>query len=266
MPPFVELTVPVVLGYVPEEAEVTLTEMAQPLPVAIVPPLSVRLVSPGFGENVPPHVFVAFVGEATWRLAGNGSVTAKPVCAWVLNTGLPNVKVRVEAALTAMLVGLKTLEIVGGSTTVKFAEAVLLVPLLVVVTVPVVFVFGFVPAEVAVMVAETAQFPEAGIVPPVKLMEVAFAVAVNVPPQVLVAFGVPATVMPVGNVSVTAAPVAGSVFGLVRVRVTVVVPPTGMLVAVKALEIVGTELTVKVADAGVPVPPFVEVGAPVVLL
>jgi len=52
-------------------------------------------------------------------------------------------------------------------------------------------------------------------------------------------------------------PVSVSEFGLARVIVRVEVPPMGMLVGAKALEIVGGELTVKVAVAEPSVPPLV---------
>jgi len=49
------------------------------------------------------------------------------------------------------------------------------------------------------------------------------------------------------------------------VRVRVEVPPTAMLVGANALAIVGGDTAVSVAEAVRPVPPFVELTAPVVL-
>ena len=102
---------------------------------------------------------------------------------------------------------------------------------------------------------------------PVRLMEPEPAAAVVVPPQLLVSpFGV-ATANPAGNVSLKAMPVSPSdVFGLLSVKVNEVLAPTKMLDAPKALVIVGGVATVKLAVAVLPVPPFVEVTFPVVLV
>jgi len=74
--------------------------------------------------------------------------------------------------------------------------------------------------------------------------------------------------MPAGRLSVTATPDCVRVAdGFVMVRVRVEVPPEAMVAGAKALAIEGGVVTVNVAvlDA-VPVPPFVEVTALVVLL
>jgi len=78
VPPFAELTFPVVLFAAPTVESVTLTVMLQLLPVLMDPPLKLSAVSPGFGEKLPPQELVAFVGLATDRPAGNGSLTATP--------------------------------------------------------------------------------------------------------------------------------------------------------------------------------------------
>jgi hypothetical protein len=85
---------------------------------------------------------------------------------------------------------------------------------------------------------------------------------------VLPAFGVPATTTPEGNVSLTATPASATVLaaGLVIVRVRVEVPPTAMVDGANPLVIVGGAATVKVFEAVRPVPPFVELTAPVVLV
>jgi hypothetical protein len=54
VPPFVELTAPVVLFLTPAVVAVTATETTHELLAAIDPPLNVRVISPGEGENVPP--------------------------------------------------------------------------------------------------------------------------------------------------------------------------------------------------------------------
>src|ERR1700687_3903244 len=139
------------------------------------------------------------------------------------------------------------------------------VPPLVELTLPVVLLL--VPEVVGVTFTLTAHELLAEIVPPLRLIEVLPAVAVNVPPHVLVAFGVAATCRPPGKVSVTATPLkAVPVLGLVMVKVRVEVPPTATLVGEKALLILGGATTVReVVLLVVPVPPLVELTAPVVL-
>jgi hypothetical protein len=107
------------------------------------------------------------------------------------------------------------------------------------------------------------------MLPPVRLMLVELAAAVTVPPQLLVTPGVEATCSPFVSVSLKAIPVSPVVLaaGLVIVKVAVVLPFSGTLAAPKALLMVGgaTICTVAVLLA-TPVPPSVEVIAPVVLL
>src|SRR5437016_9859361 len=105
------------------------------------------------------------------------------------------------------------------------------------------------------------------MVPPVRLIVVVFAVAVTVPPQVLLTPGVPATCSPPVNVSEKAIPFSAVVLdaGLVIVNVAVVVPFSGMLLATNALLMVGGATTVRLAVLlAEPVPPLVELTAPVV--
>lgn len=111
--------------------------------------------------------------------------------------------------------------------------------------------------------------PGVAIDPPVRLMLVELAAAVTVPPQVLLTPGVEATCNPFVNVSLKAIPFSALVLlaGLVIVKVAVVVPFRGMLAAPNALLIVGGATTLRVAVLlGKPVPPSVELIAPVVLL
>ena len=104
--------------------------------------------------------------------------------------------------------------------------------------------------------------------PPDRLIDVALALAVNVPPQPSLALGVDATVKPLGKESLTAMEVIApeSVDGSVIVMDRVDVPPGAIEAGVNAFAIVGGAVTVRVAEAPVPVPPFVEVGPLVVLL
>src|SRR5204863_1450445 len=92
------------------------------------------------------------------------------------------------------------------------------------------------------------------------------AVVVNVPPQTAVGPEF-ATATPAGNVSLKLTPVRlTAAFGLVSVNVSVVVPFSKTLEAPNALLMVGAATTVIIAVAMFPVPPFVEVTAPVVLV
>src|SRR5689334_19569304 len=107
------------------------------------------------------------------------------------------------------------------------------------------------------------------MLPPVSLMLVEFAAAVTVPPHPLLTPGVEATCNPFVKVSLNAIPFSALVLlaGLVIVNVKVVVPVGCTLVAPKALLMVGGATTFSVAVLLVtPVPPSVELTAPVVLL
>ena len=106
------------------------------------------------------------------------------------------------------------------------------------------------------------------ILAPDRLMLVDPASAVAVPPQVFESpFGV-ATTNPAGKVSVNATPASVTEFaaGLETVKVRDVVPFNAIVAAPKALLMEGGATTAKFAEAVPPVPPFVEVTAPVVLL
>ena len=108
----------------------------------------------------------------------------------------------------------------------------------------------------------------AGIDPLLRLIAPLAAVApVNVPLHVLLALGVPATCTPAGSVSPKATPASAvPVFGFAIVKVSVEVPPIPMLPGENALLMVGGPATASVAVLLVaPVPPLVELTAPVVL-
>ncbi len=122
------------------------------------------------------------------------------------------------------------------------------------------------PAVDPVTFTEIRQlFPGVPIEPALKL--IGEAAEVNVPPQVFVGLGVPATAMPAGNVSLTAIPfiVPEFVAGLVIVIVRVEVPPIGIGVGAKDFVIVGGANTDKVAEAVELAGAFVAVTVPVVL-
>src|SRR5215468_9378592 len=106
------------------------------------------------------------------------------------------------------------------------------------------------------------------MLPPVKLMLVPAGAAAAVPPQLLVKpFGV-ATTSPVGSVSLNATPLCATVLaaGLVMVKVSVLVPFSGIELGLNALAILGGATTVSVSVAVLPVPPSFELTAPDVLV
>src|SRR5437868_561389 len=163
-----------------------------------------------------------------------------------------------------MLAAPNALMITGGATTVTDAFEVLPVPPSVDVTCTLLF---FTPAVVPVMFTETVQLAVNASVPADRLTEPEPATAVAVPPQVLLSpFGV-ATTVPAGRVSVNATPVSATlVFGLVMLNVSEVVPFNGIVKAPNDFVIVGGAATVRFAVAVLPVPPFVELTLPVVLV
>ena len=98
------------------------------------------------------------------------------------------------------------------------------------------------------------------------LPEPATAVIVPPPQEPVRPFGVETT-RPAGRVSVNATPVSEIVvFGLLMVKLSEVLPFTGMEAAPNDLVIVGGVATLRFAVAVLPVPPFVEVTLPVVLV
>jgi hypothetical protein len=157
----------------------------------------------------------------------------------------------------------------GGEATISVAVLLVApVPPLVELIAPVVLVT--VPDCVPVTFTTIVQVaPGVAIDPPVRLMLVELAAAVTVPPQVLLTPGVEATCKPFVSVSLKAIPFSALVLlaGLVIVKVTVVVPFSEIEAAPNALLIVGGATTLRVAVLLVaPVPPSVELIAPVVLL
>ncbi len=256
VPPLVEVTLPVVLVNCPAAAPVTVTENWQVPPAAIVAPVSEMPV--GFVVvSVPPQTVE--VALATVSPVGSVSVKATPVNATAFAAGFVIVKVSDVVAFRAMLLGLKTLAIDGGATTLIDAEAVPPVPPSVEVTFPV--VLFCVPAAIPVTLTENVQELLAAIVPPLRLITFVPAVAVIVPlPHVPVRpLGVEIT-RPAGSVSLKPTPVSAVVVLLFwMVKVKLVEPFSGMLAAPNALMITGGPVTVMEALDVLPVPPSVEV-------
>jgi len=151
----------------------------------------------------------------------------------------------------------------AASKTYNVALAVFPVPPFVEETLPV--VLTYVPEEGAATLAVIVQLPLAAIDPPLSVITLPPEVPVIVPLHWGVATFA-ANVTPVGKVSVKATPVnAMVVFELVIVKVSVDVPPAKIGLGEKDLPMEGGAMTVVVSLAVLPVPPFVEVTAPVVL-
>src|ERR1041385_1670211 len=179
------------------------------------------------------------------------------------------VNVRLVVPFNGMVAAPNVLVMDGGEATISVAVLLVApVPPLVELIAPVVLVT--VPDCVPVTFTTIVQVaPGVAIDPPVRLMLVELAAAVTVPPQVLLTPGVDATCSPPVSVSLKAIPFSALVLlaGLVMVKVTVVVPFSEMAAAPNALLIVGGATTLRVAVLLVaPVPPSVELIAPVVLL
>src|SRR5580692_10660863 len=154
----------------------------------------------------------------------------------------------------------------SGAATLMEAVAVLPVPPFVALTVPV--VLTRLPAVTAVMLTANEHVPLVAIVPPARVTLVEPPVAVTVPlPQVPARpFGVDTT-KPAGNASVKAMPVrAIEALGFVMVKVSDVEPASPIDAAPKAFVMLGGVAIVKFAVAVPPVPPFVELTTPVVLV
>jgi len=249
------------LFLMPAVVPCTFTETVQDAVLASVPAERLTLPDPATAVAVPPQVLLRPLGVATTRPAGRLSVNATPVSARLV-FGFVMLKVSEVVPFSGMLAAPKALVIEGGVATLRLAVAVLPVPPLVEVTLPVVFVNC--PAAAPVTVTLNWHWPFAAMVAPVRAMPVG-AVVVSVPPQTVV--DALATVKPVGSVSVNATPVRETAFaaGLVIVNVSEVVAFSAMLAGLKTLAIEGGAITLMLAEAVPPVPPSVEVTLPVVL-
>src|SRR5205823_5826996 len=132
VPPWVELTAPVVLLLLPVVVPVTLTENVHDEPAAgdavSVPPDKLMVLLPATAVMVPlPHEPVTLGVAATTTPAGRLSVKATPLSVLAV-FGFVIVKLSVLLPFNATLVGLNALLMVGGAITVRLAVAVLPVP------------------------------------------------------------------------------------------------------------------------------------------
>src|SRR6185437_2792889 len=130
---------PVVLFCTPACTPVTFRLMVHEPFAASDPPLRLMEPEPAAAVVVPPQVLLSPFGVATTRPAGSVSLKATPVSARLV-FGLAMLKVSEVLAFSRMLAAPKAFVIVGGWPTVRLALAVLPVPPLVEVTLPVVLV------------------------------------------------------------------------------------------------------------------------------
>jgi hypothetical protein len=259
VPPSVDVTLPLVLFCVPAAVPLTLMLKLQEVLAASVAPDRLIALLPATAVIVPPpHEPVSPFGVATTRPAG--SVSPNPIPFTVLLVLLFwTVKVRLVVPFNGMLAAPKALISTGGATTVMEAFDVFPVPKL-----DVTWTLLFLtPAVVPVTVTTTVHDADAASVPAVKVAWPEVGVAAVPPQPLLTAFD---TVSPAGMLSVNAIALSATLlFGLAIVNVSEVVPFNGMLATVNAFVIVGGSATVRVAVLlAVPVPPLVELTAPVV--
>src|ERR1700694_2104909 len=124
VPPFAELTAPVVLTLFPAVTPVTFTEKVQDPLAATVAPARLMLAEPAVAVMVPPpHEPVSPLGVATSRPLGKVSVNATPVSATDA-LELVIVKVRLVLLLVRMLAAPNAFAIDGGPRLVMLAVTV----------------------------------------------------------------------------------------------------------------------------------------------
>jgi hypothetical protein len=155
------------------------------------------------------------------------------------------------------------LAITGGAITMSVASELFPVPWVDVIRTELLFVPALVPVTFTLIV----QFALLASVPEDKLRLADPAVALAVPPQLFVNDGVAATTTPAGRLSVNARPVRPRLeFGFVMMIVSDVEPLIGTFAAPNALATDGGAATLRLALAVLPVPPLVDVTAPVVFV
>jgi len=206
---------------------------------------------------------VRLLGVATTNPAGRVSIADTFVSVNVV-FGFASVKVSDVIPLSGMLATPKLLAIVGGRAATTIKLAVLLVapdPLSLAEIGPVVL-FSVPELAGAFTLTEIVQVVDGPRLPADKLMEDEPATAVGVPPQPLLRPFGKSTTKPAGRLSVKPIPVSETcVFGLLRVKFNTADPFCTTVPGAKILLIVGGAFTFNVADAELPVPPFVELTA-----
>lgn len=244
LPPFVDVTAPVVLVKLPPDVPVTLTLNVQEPFAGIVAPDRLTLLVPAVAAIVPPpHDPLRPFGVASAIPAGKASVNATPISA----TAFPllMVKLSVVPPFNMIWEAPNDLLIDGGSSTVMLAVAVPPDPPSLDVTLPVVLVIA--PVAVPVMFTLNVHDELGASVAPDKVTLPVPAAAVMVPPpqDPVSPLGV-ATARPVGNMSANPTPVIAMEFaaGLTTVNVKPVLALSATVAAPNALVIVGGTTTV----------------------
>ena len=256
-PPLAEVTVTELLCN-PPAVPVTLTEKVQLADAASEAPERLTEEDPAVAViGPPPQEPVSPLGVDTTKPDGSMSVKATPVSV-VFVFELVMVKLRLALPPKATVDAPKPFMMAGGLKTAMLAVPVLPVPPLVEVTETELFLT---PSVLPVTFTEKVQLADAASVAPDRLTEVDPAVAVMIPPpQTPVSpLGVETT-SPAGSESVKATPVRlVAAFGLLTVKLRLVLPPTAIAAAPKLLLIDGGPVTVTLAVAVSPVPPLVDV-------
>ena len=250
VPPSVEVIAPVVLLLLPPVVPVTSTEKVHDDPAAgdavNVPPdrLMVPLLAAAVIVPLPQEPVTLGVAATT---TPPGKLSVKPTALSALAVfELVMVKLSVLLAFNATLAGLKALLMVGGAITVMLAEAVLPVmpPASVAVTFPEVLLLS--PAVVPVTFIVTVQDAPGARLAPERLTVDAPSGALPVPLQVVLTLPGVATTSPAGNVSLAAIPFSVVLLlVLLKVKIRLVVPFSGMEATPKTLAMVGGLMTVR---------------------
>src|SRR5215471_392218 len=205
---------PVVLLASPSTVPFTSTLKVHEALCATLPPERLIIPVPAVAVTVPLQVLVTFgvldttsVALPEPPLTGNVSLKATPVRSpAAVVFGLLMVKVSVEVPFKGMLTeGLNALLIVGGATTVRVALAVLPAPAVVSLAVTLLL---FTPAVVPWTSTESVHEAPGARLAPVSDTDDDPPVAVGVPLQVVLRFGVEATINPAGRVSVNEIPLS----------------------------------------------------------
>src|SRR5438445_94097 len=251
------------LFFTPAVVLVRLTVKIQLLSVANVAPERETDDEPATAVIVPPpHDPDKPFGVLTTSPAGKLSVNPTPFSAEVkLLLVIVNVN---DVTPFKGTVGPKNALVKDGGLMTVIDAVLLVAPVPLSVAEITAVVLLLVPSVVLVMFNEIVQLALTARAPADKLTLPDPAVAVAVPPQVLVsALGV-ATTIPAGNESVNVIPLRATVvFGLLTVNVRLVTAFVAILAAPKAFEIVGGHTTVIVTLCGVPLSSrAVPVGSP----
>jgi len=211
---------------------------------------------------VPLQVDDTPLGVEITRPAGSVSVNPVPVSDVVV-FGLLRLKVSEVEPFNGIDAAPNAIDGTAGETTVRLAFEVFPAPPFVEFTVTLLFLT---PAVVPVTLTETVQDAPGARDALERLTEDAPLAADAVPVHVLFRLLGVAITNPAGRLSVKEMPFrVRDVLELVRVKVRLVAPFSGMVAALKAFVMAGGLITVRVAEAVLPGPAFVDVIVPVVL-